>query len=100
MSQQEIKPWVIITIFKESINVEDLQRISPQIQNLIDEWQNKGRMMWSGAFNDNATGMAVFEGTEREANEVYSKYDKICSGVLEYSMYQWDAMPVLSILSK
>jgi len=100
MSQQEIKPRVIITIFKESTNVNDLQKISPQIQSLVDEWQNKGRMMWSGAFNDNATGMAVFEGTEKEANEFYSKYDKICSGVLEYSMYQWDAMPVLSILSK
>ena len=100
MSQQEIKPWVIITIFKENTNINDLQRISPQIQNLVDEWQDKGRMMWSGAFNDNAKGMAVFEGTEIEANEVYIKYDKICSGVLEYSMYQWDAMPVLSILSK
>ena len=50
--------------------------------------------MWSGAFNDNATSMTVFEGTEQEANEFYDKYDKICSGVLEYSMYQWDAMPI------
>ena len=56
--------------------------------------------MWSGAFNDNATGMAVFEATEREANEFYDKYDRICSGILEYSMYQWDAMPILSVLSK
>ena len=103
MSQQELqetKPWVIITVFKEDINANDLQRISPQIQSLVDEWQSKGRMIWSGAFNDNATGMAVFEGSEQEANEFYGKYDKICSGVLEYSMYQWDAMPVLSILSR
>ena len=56
--------------------------------------------MWSGAFNDNATGMAVFEATEQEANEFYDKYDRICSGILEYSMYQWDAMPILSVLSK
>ena len=103
MSQQELqetKPWVIITVFKEDTNANDLQRISPQIQSLVDEWQSKGRMIWSGAFNDNATGMAVFEGTEQEANEFYGKYDKICSGVLEYSMYQWDAMPVLSVLSR
>lgn len=103
MSQQELqetKPWVIITVFKEDTNANDLQRISPQIQSLIDEWQSKGRMIWSGAFNDNATGMAVFEGSEQEVNEFYGKYDKICSGVLEYSMYQWDAMPVLSVLSR
>ena len=103
MSQQELqetKPWVIITMFKKDTNANDLQRISPQIQSLVDEWQSRGKMIWSGAFNDNATGMAVFEGTEQEANEFYDKYDKICSGVLEYSMYQWDAMPVLSVLSR
>ena len=103
MSQQElreIRPWVIITVFKENTNLNDLQRISPQIQNLVDEWQSQGKIVWSGAFNDNATGMAVFEGTEQEANEFYSKYDKICSGTLQYSMYQWDAMPILSVLSK
>ena len=97
---QETKPWVIITVFKENTNPSDLQRISPGIQSLIDEWQNDGKIMWSGAFNDNATGMAVFEATEQEANEFYDKYDRICSGVLEYSMYQWDAMPILSVLSK
>ena len=103
MSQQELqetKPWVIITMFKKDTNANDLQRISPQIQSLVDEWQSRGKMIWSGAFNDNATGMAVFEGTEQEANEFYDKYDKICSGVLKYSMYQWDAMPVLSVLSR
>ena len=103
MSQQELqetKPWVIITMFKKDTNANDLQRISPQIRSLVDEWQSRGKMIWSGAFNDNATGMAVFEGTEQEANEFYDKYDKICSGVLKYSMYQWDAMPVLSVLSR
>ena len=97
---QETRPWVIITVFKENTNPSDLQRISPEIQSLIDEWQNDGKIMWSGAFNDNATGMAVFEATEQEANEFYDKYDRICSGILEYSMYQWDAMPILSVLSK
>jgi hypothetical protein len=103
MSQQElqeIRPWVIITVFKEDTNLNDLQRISPQIQNLVDEWQSQGKMMWSGAFNNDATSMTVFEGTKQETNGFYSKYDKICSGILQYSMYQWDAMPILSVLSK
>ena len=97
---QETRPWVLISVYRDNTNPNDLQRISPQIQNLIDEWQSTGKIMWSGAFSDNKTGMAVFEGTENEANEFYQKYDKICSGILEYSMHQWDAMPILSLLSK
>lgn len=99
MSQQEIRPWVIISVYKDSTNPQELEKITPQIQNLVDEWQTKGKIMWSGAFSDNATGMAIFEATENEANEFYQKYSKICSGILEYSMYQWDAMPILSVLS-
>lgn len=93
------KPWVLISIFKKDTNPDDLIRITPQIQNLVDEWQSVGKIMWSGAFNDNKTGMAVFEATEQEANEFYQKYDRICSGILEYSIHQWDAMPILSVLS-
>ncbi len=102
MNNQELipkKPWVLISVFKENTNPDDLTRITPQIQNIIDDWQSTGKIMWSGAFNDNATGMAVFDATEQEANEFYDKYDQICSGILEYNMYQWDAMPILSLLS-
>ena len=101
MSQQLVqsKPWVLISVFKDNTNPDDLSRITPQIQEIIDEWQSTGKILWSGAFNDNATGMAVFEGTEQEANEFYAKYDKVCSGILEYTLYQWDAMPILTILS-
>ena len=45
------------------------------------------------------SSMAIFEATEPEAREFFKKYDSVCSGVLEYSMYQWDAMPILSVLS-
>jgi hypothetical protein len=44
--------------------------------------------------------MAVFEATEKEANRFYDKYDKICSGVLTYHLYQWDSFPLLSMLEK
>ena len=102
MSQQELiqrNPWVLISVFRENTNPNDLSRITPQIQEIIDDWQSTGKIMWSGALNDGATGMAVFDATEQEANEFYNKYDKICSGILEYTMYQWDAMPILSLLS-
>ncbi len=65
MSQEETNPWVIITVFKENVNPNDLQNIAPQIQSLVDEWQSHGKLMWSGAFSDNLTGMAVFEATKQ-----------------------------------
>jgi len=105
MSQQtptiiQKKPWVLVSVFKDNTNEHDLKKITPEISNLVDEWHSKGSIMWSGAFNDNKTGMAVFEATEDEANDFYAKYDKACSGVLDYNLYQWDAMPILSLLSK
>lgn len=103
MSQQTlitIKPWVIVSVFKENIMESDLERITPGINNLVDEWHSQGKIMWSGAFNDNKTGMAIFEATEEEAREFYDKYDKVCSGVLDYHLYQWDAIPLLSLFSK
>jgi len=44
--------------------------------------------------------MAIFEATKEESNRFYDKYDKICSGVLSYYLYQWDSFPLLSILEK
>ena len=41
----------------------------------------------------------VFEATKNEADNFFKKYDQICSGILDYSMYEWDAMPILSVLS-
>ena len=100
MSEVETKPWVIITVFKEGVNPSDIERISPQIQSLTDAWQSNGKIMWSGPFTDNVTGMAVFEATKKEADDFFKKYDKICSGILNYSIYEWDAMPILSVLSE
>ena len=99
MSEIETKPWVIITVFKDEVNLSDIERIAPQIQSLTDDWQSAGKIMWSGPFNDDVTGMAVFEATKMEADDFFKKYDKICSGILNYSMYEWDAMPILSVLS-
>ena len=104
MSQQtemvNVKPWVLVSSLKDTTTEQELQRITPEISTLIDEWQSKGKMMWSGPLDNNSTGMAVFEASEDEAKVFFSKYNKICSGILDYHLYQWDAMPILSILSK
>jgi hypothetical protein len=97
---QETKPWVLVSSMNKDTNPQDLQRISPQVSVLVDEWQSKGKIMWSGAFDNELSSMAVFEATEQEAKEFFKKYEDVCSGILTYEMYQWDAMPLLSVLSK
>ncbi len=100
MNQQESKPWVLVSNIKEDVNQLDLETIIPQVSILVDEWQSQGKIMWSGAFDNEVSSMAVFEATEQEAKEFFKKYENICSDILTYHLYQWDAMPILSILSK
>jgi len=94
----EKKLWVLVSSLKDDTKKIDLQMVAPSVIELIDEWQSTGKFIWSGPFNDNKTGMAVFEATEKEANRFYDKYDRICSGVLSYHLYQWDSLPFLSML--
>ena len=104
MSQEtildQVKPRVLVSSLKENTNEQDVLRITPAITELIDQWQSKGKMMWSGPLDNNSTGMAVFEASDDEAKIFFTEYDKICSGILDYHLYQWDAMPLLSILSR
>ena len=100
MNQQESKPWVLVSNIKEDVNQLDLETIIPQVSILVDEWQSQGKIMWSGVFDNEVLSMAVFEATEQEAKEFFKKYENICSDILTYHLYQWDAMPILSILSK
>ena len=93
-------PWVLVSSLNESATADDLARITPAVKEIVDEWQSKGTMIWSGGFNDNKTSMAIFEGTKEQADAIFAKYEKACSGILTYALYQWDAMPILSILSK
>ncbi len=88
--------WVLVSSVHDNTSVDDFAKITPQVVELVDEWQDKGKFVWSGPLSDNKTGIAIFQGTKEEADEFHSRYDKICSGVLNSYMYQWDAMPLLS----
>lgn len=99
MSQQETKPWVLVSNIRDDTKSVDLEMIAPQVSTLVDEWQSKGKIMWSGGFDNEQSSMAVFEATDDEAQEFFKKYENICSGILNYHLYQWDAMPILSVLS-
>ena len=100
MTQQEAKPWALVSNIKDDASTLDLEGIIPNVSKLVDEWQSQGKIMWSGAFDNEVSSMAVFEATEPEAREFFEKYEAICSDVLNYHLYQWDAMPILSVLSR
>jgi urate oxidase len=51
-------------------------------------------------FDNEQSSMEVFEITEDEAKVFFKKYDNICSGILNFYLLQWDAIPILSVLSK
>ena len=95
----ELKPWVIVSSIGENTTEQDIERIGPKIQSLVDSWQSQGRIMWSGSFKDQPSGMAVFEATDAEAKSFYDQYSNASEGKLVHYLYQWDAMPILSVLS-
>ncbi len=100
MSEQETNPWILVNSVKTNTKAVDLQMLTPQVSALVDEWHSKGKIMLSGPFDNNVSSMAMFEGTEQEAQEFYKKYQEICADILTYELYQWDVLPVLSVLNQ
>ena len=69
----EKSPWVLVSNVSKDTNPQDLERIAPQITALVDEWQSQGRIMWSGAFDNQVSSMAVFEATETRSKRIFQK---------------------------
>ena len=84
----------------DNISQQEIDKIRPKIISLVDNWQSSKGTMWSGSFSGHPSGMAVFEATEQDAKKFYHEYAEACKNVLVHHMYQWDAMPILSVLSK
>ena len=91
-------PYVLVSVFKEDAKPEEISNAVPALSLLIDEWHNAGKMIWSGAFDDNKTAMSVIEATKDEAEAFYAKYDNTTKPFLATYMYQWNAMPLLSLI--
>ena len=94
---KEDKLWVLVSALKNNATDSDIDRIASSVSRLIDSWNTKGKFILSGPFNDNKSGMAIFQGTEEEANSFFEENKKVTSDVLESYMYQWEALPILSI---
>ena len=94
----EKSPYVLVSIFKEDANKQDVEQSTNKISTIIDDWNGLGYMIWSGAFDDGKTAMSVIECSKTEAESFFGKYDGTCTSFLSTYMYKWDAMPILSLL--
>ena len=98
MEDSNKEPFVLVSVFKENAKPEEVANATPALSLIIDEWHNSGKMIWSGSFDDNKTAMSIIEATKNEAEVFYAKYDNITKPFLATYMYQWDAMPLLSLI--
>ena len=98
-TQSDKRLWVLVSSLKENTVQEDLDRITPQVSNLVDYWHSRGKFVWSGPLDNNKTGLAIFEASEAEAVQLLEDHKHASLDVLESYLYQWDAMPFLSLLN-
>ena len=96
----EKSPHVLVSVFREDAKEQDVTQAANKIATIIDEWNMQGNMIWSGSFDDNKTAMSVIEGTKPEIDAFFKKYDDACKLFLSSYMYQWDAMPLLSLIGQ
>ncbi len=98
MENDNKEPYVLVSVFKDDAKPEEVSNAAPALSLLIDEWHNAGKMIWSGSFDDNKTAMSVIEATKTEAEAFYAKYHDVTKPFLATYMYQWNAMPLLSLI--
>ena len=98
MENDNKKPYVLVSVFKDNAKPESIAQSAPVISLIIDEWHNSGKMIWSGSFDDNKTAMSVIEATKNEAESFYTRYDNVTKSFLATYMYEWNAMPLLSLI--
>lgn len=96
----ERKLWVILSARKTTAKVTELEIVKPLVEKLNEEWFEKGDFIWAGRFDDGKTSMAIFDVTEEKAKNYFENYSKICENSLDVKMYQWDAMPLFTILER
>ena len=98
MGNDDKQPYVLVSVFKEDAKPEEIANAAPALSLLIDEWHNAGKMILSVAFDVDQTAMSVIEATKTEAEAFYAKYDNTTKPFLATYMYQWNAMPLLSLI--
>ena len=93
------KLWILVSSLKETATSDDLQRITPSVSTLFDQWYSRGKFVLSGPLDNNTTGLAIFEASENEAKQLLEEHKRASSDALDSYIYQWDALPFLSLLN-
>ena len=93
-------PYVLVSVFKEDAKEQDVAGAAGKIATIIDDWNDKGNMILSGSFDDNKSSMSVIEGDQKEVEGFFNTYNDASKSFLSSYMYQWDAMPILSLLGQ
>lgn len=93
------KLWVLVSSLKESTTDDDLHRITPSVSALVDQWHARGKFVLSGPLDNNKSGLAIFEATENEAKQLLEEQKQASSDALDSYLYQWNALPFLSLLN-
>ena len=93
------KLWVLVSSLKETTTDDDLQRIKPSVSALVDQWYTRGKFVLSGPLDNKKSGLAIFEATENEAKQLLDEQKRASSDALDSYLYQWDALPFLSLLN-
>lgn len=94
------KLWVILSTRKKDGAENELLVIQPLVEKLNEQWFEKGDFIWAGRFDDDMTSMAIFDATEEKAKKYFDEYSKVCANSLDTKMYQWDALPLFTILER
>tara|TARA_Y100000590_G_scaffold220565_1_gene249604 strand:- start:1442 stop:1744 length:303 start_codon:yes stop_codon:yes gene_type:complete len=91
-------PYVLVSVFKDDAKEQDVAGATGKLTAIIDDWSAQGNMIWSGPFDDNKTSMSVIEGDKTSVEKFFNTYNDASKSFLNSYMYQWDAMPLLSII--
>ena len=93
------KVWVLVSSMKPDAKQTDLEQVAYNVSTLVDEWNSQGKFVWSGPLDNNKSAMAIFEADEDEAKKMFDQNKNATSKVLDSYLYEWDALPFLSVLS-
>ena len=95
---EQKSPHVIVSTFKESANQQDVEQAAGKITAMIDEWNARGNMIWTGSFNDGKSAMSVIEASKADASTFFNIYNDVCKSFLDAYTVSYTHLTLPTIL--
>jgi len=83
----EQKLWGIKNTRKKK-DQKKMEIIKPIVEKLNEQWFEKGDFIGTGSFDNQKTGMAIFEAAEDKAKKYFDNCSKICSSSSGINIHQ------------